>query len=127
MPPVLQRSIHEPIREGLDWKSLWQGPDRGLIWCWERGRQYQIEEPDRAARARNGELVLDGWRGGVEKKLKDANKRKYGTLEYLATWQGMRGEDLNIDLDGEYTVVCSRFQQAVVFCRADMSLEEPIP
>jgi len=84
-----------------------------LIWCWERGRQYQSESPDRAARAANGELVLDGWRGGVEKKLKIP--KKAGTLYYLATWLGMRGEDLDIDLDGERVIVCFRTQQAVGF------------
>lgn len=109
------RSKDEPIREGLSWNELWRGQDNGLIWCWERGRQYRTESPDRSARAVNGELVLDGWRGGVEKKLKDPKKKKNGTLQYLATWQGMRGEDLVIDLDEEVTIVCTRFKQAVTF------------
>lgn len=136
----LYRSIVEPIREGLNWHELWEGDDQGLIWCWERGRQYRTEttaEPvwkrvkegkwwqwrhiqpespaELALRAARGELVLDGWRGGVKKKLKDAKKKKSGTLQYLATWQGMRGEDLNIDFDEEVTIVCSRFGQAVTF------------
>ena len=124
MPRRLYRSIQEPIREGLSWNELWRGPDNGLIWCWERGRQYQTEAPERVACAVSGELVLDGWRGGVEKKLKDPKKKKPGTLQYLATWQGMRAEDLSIDLDEERVIICSRFQQAVVFSGAPASEEE---
>lgn len=140
MPRRLYRSIEEPIREGLTWQELWRGEDNGLIWCWERGRQYRTEtipqpvlkggryyQPEspseRAARASNGELVMDGWRGGVEKKLKDPKKIKTGTLQYLATWQGMRGEDLDIDLDGERIIVCTRYQQAVTFTGA-VSVDE---
>ena len=122
MARYLQRSVSETIREGLKWNELWKGPDNGLIWCWERGRQYQSEVPDRAARAANGELVLDAWRGGVDKKLKIP--KKSGTLYYLATWLGMRGEDLDIDLDGERIIVCSRTQQAVGFSAATLEDEE---
>jgi len=119
----LYRSIDEPIREGLTWKDLWRAQDTGLIWCWERGRQYRTEAPERSCRAVNGELVPDGWRGGVEKKLKDPLK-KNGTLQYLATWQGMRGEDLDIDLDGERIIVCSRFDQSVRFSGSQSGDEE---
>jgi len=141
MPRRLYRSIEEPIRTGLTWEELWLDQDNGLIWCWERGRQYRTEttaQPvwkngryslpetpaERAVRAVNGELVMDGWRGGVEKKLKDPRKKKSGTLQYLATWQGMRGEDLDIDLDEERTIVCTRFQQAVTFSGAILSDED---
>jgi hypothetical protein len=109
----VQRSIHEPIREGLSWKELWQGPDQGLIWCWERGRQERLERPADAERAGNGELILLDWRGCVRKKLKAP--RASGSLKYLATWQGIRGENLDIDTEAEYTLECSRFGQAVVY------------
>ena len=33
----------------------------------------------------------------------------------MATWQGLRGEDLDIALDGESVIVCSKTEQAVVF------------
>jgi len=64
-------------------------------------------------RAMQGELVMDNWKGGVEKKLKIEIKR--GTLKYLATWQGMRGEDLDIDLEGERIIVCTKTGQAVSY------------
>jgi hypothetical protein len=109
----LYRSIDEPIREGLSWDERWQGPDNGLIFCWERGREYRIEDPGLAEQAERGELPIGAWKGGVKEKLK--TERKAGTLQYLATWQGMRGEDLDIDLEGERTIVCTKTGQVVVF------------
>ena len=113
MSTRLYRSIDQPIRDGLTWAETWHGPDKGLIFCWERGRRERLERPEVAARAQKGELVPLDWKGGVKEKLKI--EKKPGTLKYLATWQGIRGEDLDIDLDGERTVVCARFGQAVVF------------
>jgi hypothetical protein len=115
MDTRLYRSIGEPVRDGLDWNDRWMGPDQGLIWCWERGRQMVAEEPDLAKAANEGELPLMPWKGGVEEKLKI--ERKAGTLQYLATWQGLRGEDLDIDREGERAIVCSRTGQTVVFSR----------
>ncbi len=113
MAARLHRSIDQPIREAVSWDDKWLGPDRGLICCWERGRQKRVEEPELAAQADKGELVLLAWKGGVEKKLKI--ERKLGTLMYLATWQGLRGEDLDIALEDERVIVCSKTGQAVVF------------
>ena len=53
------------------------------------------------------------WKGGVERKIK--KKTKYGTLFYLAQWQGMRGEDLNIDLSHERELVCSKTGMKVIY------------
>ena len=116
MAARLRRSINEPIRQGLSWDETWRGTDNGLIFCWERGRQERLERPEDAARADRGELVGLDWKGGVRKKLKIEKAR--GTLSYLATWQGLRGEDLDIDREGERVIVCSRFNQAVVFSGA---------
>lgn len=115
MTTRLRRSIDEPIREGQSWSERWLGPDKGLIWCWERGRQRRIEDPNLATRAEDGELPVGNWKGGVERKLKDEKKLKLGTLQYLAGWQGMRGEDLDIELQGERTIVCAKTGQGVVF------------
>ena len=99
----------------------WEGSDKGLIWCWERGRQKRSEHPELAARAHNGELVVLVWKGGVEKKL-DIDKHP-GSLQYLANWQGLRGEDLDIAISGERIFVCTKTGQAVVF-RARSPKEE---
>ena len=113
MATHLRRSVDQPIRKGLSWSERWEGPDKGLIFCWERGRQKRVEEPDLAARADKGELIMLAWKGGVQERLKI--ERKPGTLQYLATWQGLRGEDLDLALEGERVVVCTRTGQAVAF------------
>jgi len=113
MATRLHRSVDQPIREGLSWDDMWRESDDGLIFCWERGRQERLERPADAQRADRGELVGLDWKGGVKNKLKV--EKAPGTLRYLATWQGLRGEDLDIDLEGERVIVCSRTGQAVVF------------
>ncbi len=101
----LYRSIQEPVTEGLSTEELWHRDDRGIIVCWEVGRRLGKEEPGLAERTKNGELPVMGWKGGVEKKIKGD---KYGTLKYLALWQGLRNEDLNIDRSQETALICSR-------------------
>jgi hypothetical protein len=107
------RSYNEPKREGLSWDELWRGPDKGLITCWELGRDMREKDPELAERARNGELPVLGWKGGVDKKI--IKKEKYGTYNYLALWQGLRGDDLNIDLSEDRVVICSRTGMKVVY------------
>jgi hypothetical protein len=124
----LQRPITEPIRPFTTWERRWRGSDHGLIWCWERGRQLRDEDAEMAAAAARGELpvrripsptepgemIVVGWRGGVTKKLKIPLKVD-GTLQYLAEWQGLRGDDLDIEMEGERVLVCSRTGQSVLF------------
>ena len=109
----IYRACHEPKREGLSWDERWNGDDKGLITCWEVGRELRKKEPELAERANKGELPVLGWKGGVEKKIK--KKEKYGTLFYLAQWQGLRGEDLDIDLLEEREIVCSKTVMKVIF------------
>lgn len=87
MSKRLKRAEKQPIRGGLSVDELWGGPDKGLIWCWERGRQKRETEPELAARAEAGELVPLAW--------------QRDTLPYVATWQGLRGEDLDLPTEGE--------------------------
>jgi len=107
------RSIDAPVRAGLSTETLWAGEDKGLIACWERGREKAIEEPALAKNAALGHLPPLAWKGGVSKKLKQ--RKKYGTYFYLATWQGLRGQDLFINTDTEITITCSRTDQSVTF------------
>lgn len=115
MSTQIYRSHKQPVRQAsaLSWRERWQGEDRGLITCWEVGRKMREKEPDLARRAENGELPPMGWKGGVEAKTKKGEK--YGTLFYLAQWQGIRGEDLHIDLTREPEIVCSRTGVKVTF------------
>jgi hypothetical protein len=100
MATRIHRSTNEPIRQALDFAERWRGPDKGLILCWENGRQLRSKDAELSAKAENGELVMLEWKGGVEGKLK--METKPGTLSNLATWQGLRGEDLNIS----WSVIC---------------------
>ncbi len=74
---------------------------------------YSSYTPDLARRTEKGELPVLGWKGGVDKKIKKGEK--YGTLFYLAQWQGIRGDDLDIDLSDEPERVCSRTGVKVIF------------
>ena len=143
MTTRIQRSIAIPVRRSvgrLSWDERWHGPDRGLIICWEAGRELRDQDRALAARAEAGELVSLPWKGGTEpptwntttaakraakqeaKKAKKAG-RKYGTVQYLAMWQGLRGEDLDIDLEADPEVTCSRRGVRVIFKR--LAAEEP--
>lgn len=113
MGKLIQRSIQEPKREGLSWDERWKGDDRGLIASWEVGRSLRERKPELVRKAENGELPPLGWKGGVETKIK--SERKTGTLWYLAQWQGLRGEDLSIELGSEPQLKCSRTNVTVTF------------
>jgi len=109
----VQRSIKSPLRADLSWEDKWAGADRGLIACWERGRQKAIESPDLVIKAAAGQLVSLPWKGGVETATKAM--KKHGTLFYLAMWQGLRGDDLQIDVDAEVTLTCTVTGMRVTF------------
>lgn len=113
MSQRVYRSCREPIRKGLTWEERWKGEDKGLISCWELGRELRDEKPILAKRAENGELPVLVWKGGVAKKIK--KKGKYGSLHYLAEWQGLRGEDLNINLSEETEIICSKTGMKVIY------------
>lgn len=112
----ITRSILQPLRKGLTWDERWKGPDAGLIACWEAGRELARRDRGRARgpdeppatyeRAEAGELVVLPWKGGAERTLKGLHK--YGPLNYLAMWQGLRDDDLDIDPATEVTLTCSR-------------------
>ena len=110
---VIQRSHAEPARSRLSWHDTWQGPDSGLIKNWEGGRKFAIHNPDLASRTRAGELPPLNWKGGSDRTL--VKREKFGSLRYLAQWQGLRGEDLSISLDSEVTIQCAKTQMIVTF------------
>lgn len=113
MSSIVHRPIHLALRPALTWIDTWQGPDNGLIRCWEIGRERAVKHPDIARRCLAGELPVLGWKGGVERTLK--KREKFGSLKYLAQWQGLRGEDLQIDTSVELTLSCSRTGMVVTF------------
>jgi len=113
MSQRIHRPIDSPLRSGLTRDELWEAADKGLIKCWEIGRQRATRFPDLAQRCRADELPVLGWKGGVSRSLK--KNEKYGSLKYLAQWQGLRGEDLDIDLGAERVMTCSQTKMVVTF------------
>jgi DNA helicase-2/ATP-dependent DNA helicase PcrA len=112
-PVIIQRLFSEPDRQGLSWEQTWQGADRGLIKCWETGRALAQQDSELAQRCKSGALPPLNWKGGVSRLLK--KKDKCGALQYLAQWQGLRGEDLCISLDAELTKTCFSTGMVVTF------------
>lgn len=110
---LIKRAMVTPDRQGLSHAERWSGMDGGLIACWEQGRKRAQSNPDDANRAKNGELVPLGWKGGIEQKIKA--RKKTGTLFYYAMWQGLRGDDLNIDTETTTSITCSRYGITVTF------------
>jgi len=113
MTTKIYRNISEPIRKNQSWHDDWAGPDHGIIKCWESGRIRAVKEPELAEQCLRGELPPLGWKGGVSRRLKKLEK--YGALKYLAEWQGLRGEDLDIDLSQERIITCSKTGMIVTF------------
>ncbi|WP_426205159.1 hypothetical protein [Pseudomonas sp. TWP3-1] len=113
MTQRIHREIAAPLRTGLSRTQLWEAADKGLIKCWEIGRQRATRFPDLAQRCLANELPVLGWKGGASRSLK--KNEKYGSLKYLAQWQGLRGEDLDIDLSVERALTCSRTKMVVTF------------
>ncbi len=105
-------------RANARYEERWLGPDDGLLTCWEAGRQLSKQSPQLAQAARAGELPILPFRGGLDKPVKD---KKYGRLEYLAMWQGLRDNDLLIDRDAETPIQCARHGTVVIF------RDEPAP
>jgi hypothetical protein len=110
---LIYHLISNPPTPSEDWHERWEGSDQGLICNWLRGIEKGQENPDLATRAKAGELPILAWKGGLEKFIK--TKTKVGAMAYLATWQGLRGEDLNIDPDAEVSITCSRTGVPVLF------------
>lgn len=113
MGKLIQRLFSELPRAGLDWDSRWNGEDEGLITAWEVGREIRAKDPELAQCAERGELPVLDWKGGVSKRLK--KPFKFGTFNYLAQWQGLRGENLNVDLGVDREIVCAKTGMTVIF------------
>lgn len=130
----VRRSIGAVDRDGLEWNDVWCGDDRGLIAAWEAGRRMAEKRPDLARAARRGELVTLPWKGGIDPddlaataarkaererrtgtKSKTKPRQRYGPLLYLAMWQGLRGDDLDVTLNGETRLTCTASGVAVTF------------
>ena len=109
----IYRNFSEPDRENLTWEETWRREDKGLIKNYEVGRALAKKEPQLAEKAKRGELPVLGYKGGVDKTLK--KKEKIGALNYVAKWQALRGEDLNLNLEEEIVLTCTKTDMRVTF------------
>lgn len=109
----IYRPITEPLRHDISREEKWEAFDKGLITCWENGRKLAATTPTLATQCKNGELPPLNWKGGVARPLK--KKEKFGSLNYLASWLGLRGDDLQINMDMEITIICTRTKMSVTF------------
>lgn len=107
------RKVSEPIRRGLTHDEYWGGVDKGLIKCWEVGREIGEKNPALKAQCEAGELPILGWKGGISSV--DRKLQKFGSLKYLAQWQGIRGEDLSLNRSIETAITCSKTGSTVTF------------
>jgi hypothetical protein len=97
----------------ISYQLRWEGADQGLITAWASGIALGESQPDLAAAALRGELPVLPFKGGIEKAIEA--KSKLGALHYLAMWQGLRNEPLNIDTECENQLVCTKTNVTVVF------------
>lgn len=88
------------------WAARWEGKDGVLTVCWDRRREKAGEVPELAALASAGVLVALSWKGGIGRATKFGHK--FGSFYYLAMWQGLRGDPLDVSLDEEVTIACTK-------------------
>lgn len=110
---VINWKFTTPERRNISWAETWEQEDKGLIKNYEVGIKLAKKHPELSIKAKNGELPSLGYKGGFDKQLK--LKTKYGALNYLAQWQALRGEDLNIDTSKEIILTCTKTDIAVTF------------
>jgi len=109
---MVSRSICAELRPGLSYAERWGTPEASVITAWEQGRVLAIERPALAKAALAGQLPMLPFKGGLSEPLKHT---KYGCMEYLAMWQGLRGEDLEIDLGRDAAITCAAHGSTVTF------------
>ena len=106
--------ISTKLRNEASPDALWRSEDKGLIQAWEIGRRQALKKPELAEKAVKGQLpASDLFQGGYNKRLEATFQ--YGSLHYYCMWLGWRGQDLDIDLDEEYPVVCAKTRMGVVY------------
>lgn len=118
--------VTSPPALGLAFEDRFGTPEATLTSAWLRGLEVRAEEAAAALRGERskatglaeragaGELPVLPWKGGVPKAIKSRAPR-IGATHYLAMWQGLRGEDLDIDLSATPTLTCTRFGVTVSF------------
>lgn len=108
-----QASASNPPPVEQDYDIRMNGPDGGIVNAWLAGLSMRSRLPKLATAAEAGELPVLPYRGGVERALK--TKSRVGSLLYVAMWQGLRGNDLDVDTSVEPVLTCARHGVTVRF------------
>jgi hypothetical protein len=100
---VTTRLSEAPTRHQT-YAERWEGPDGGLIAAWRQGLLMRDPRPDWARSASRDELPELPWRGGGSEVIKG---KRQGTWLYLAMWQGLRSEALDVDTSQPLELRCT--------------------
>lgn len=100
-----------PLRHQT-YAERWEGPDGGLIAAWRQGLLMRDHRPDWVQAVLRHELPELPWRGGGSEVIKG---KRPGTWLYLAMWQGLRGEALDVDTSQPLEMQCTRTQVRTLF------------
>lgn len=109
---LITSSIKNPPTLGESWEDRQEGADKGLISAWLSGVEKQKSWLEIASAAKRRELPVLPFKGGVEKPVKVV---KTGSLHYIAMWQGLRGDDLNVSLGSSPSMTCSKTGVKVIY------------
>ncbi|WP_423459916.1 hypothetical protein [Ottowia sp. VDI28] len=110
---LVECSASSPPTAEANFEKRVNGPDGGMVSAWLAGRELSSQRPDLAAAATANELPILAFAGGVERKIK--LQEKLGALQYVAMWQGLRGDDLRVNLSEESVLMCSKHGVRVRF------------
>lgn len=111
---IYKSKLAEVSENSKTWAEKWSGKDCGLITCWEIGRKMANSDEVLVNNVKNNELPILPWKGGFVKTLSNQTN-KFAPYYYLAMWQGIRGDDLNIDTSIELSMTCSKTNMTSVF------------
>ncbi len=110
---IVQAFVADPPPQRADYEERNNGPDMGIVNAWLAGLEKRNEWHLAVQSALRNELPVLPFKGGVVKAIN--SKTKIGALHYLAMWQGLRSEDLRIDMQAEPVMVCSAYGVRVTF------------
>lgn len=112
---LVQARHSAPPPQQPDFDLRIHGPDQGLISAWLAGIAFASAkpEPPEVAAALRDELPILPFKGGIDKVIK--TRSKIGALQYLAMWQGLRGNDLCLDTNDEPLRTCSKTGVTVLY------------
>jgi hypothetical protein len=102
-----------------------QGELVTLVWKGGTENLMEIADPDLVPQAEEGELTSLPLQNGMKSLKLDGTQddRKtpkkpqplVGSLKYMAMWQGLRNEDLDVALLSKTVITCTKTQRKVVF------------